>query len=170
MKEPPITNVDGFKFKGGLNSFIFFNLFEFEYRKSRTIKGNTIFKLTWATKCSNIHMHPHIYSQDSLNFTLTLAILTSAALPHLKRGTTTVRHCHTWAVALPSLKWPLGARGYLYPFLSSPMALCLFFLTSARPKQSRSSLSLSLHCWPQAPKQIHWFPHQSLREKGPKLD
>ena len=23
MKEPPITNVDGFKLKGGLNSFIF---------------------------------------------------------------------------------------------------------------------------------------------------
>ena len=31
----PIINVDGFKLKGGLNSFYI----EFEYRKSRTIKG-----------------------------------------------------------------------------------------------------------------------------------
>ena len=50
-------------------------------------------KLTCATKCSNIHMHPQIHSQDSLNFTLALAVLTSAALPHLKRGTPAVRHC-----------------------------------------------------------------------------
>ena len=43
-------------------------------------------KLICATKCSNIHMHPQIHSQDSLHFTLTLTVLRGAALPHLKRG------------------------------------------------------------------------------------
>ena len=41
-------------------------------------------KLICATKCSNNHMHPQIHSQDSLHFTLTLAILRGAALPHLQ--------------------------------------------------------------------------------------
>ena len=49
-------------------------------------------KLICATKCSNIRMHPQIHSQDSLHFTLTLVVLRGAALPHLKRGTTAVRH------------------------------------------------------------------------------
>ena len=51
-------------------------------------------KVTCATKCSNIHMHPQIHNQDSQNFTL--AILTGAALPHLKRGTAALKpwHCH----------------------------------------------------------------------------
>ena len=87
-EEPPITNVDGFKLKGGLN----FLYFEFEYRKSRTIKGDTMLKLICATKCSNIDMHPQIHSQDNLHFTLTLTILRGAALPHLKRGTVIVRY------------------------------------------------------------------------------
>ena len=43
-------------------------------------------KLICATKCSNNHMHPQIHSQDSLHFTITLAVLRGAALPHLKRG------------------------------------------------------------------------------------
>ena len=43
----PNYNVDGFKLKGGL----IFLYFEFEYRKSRTINGDTILKLTCATKC-----------------------------------------------------------------------------------------------------------------------
>ena len=43
-------------------------------------------KLIYATKCSNKHMHPQIHSQDSLHFTLTLAVLRGAALSHLKRG------------------------------------------------------------------------------------
>ena len=38
---------------------------EFEYRKSRTIKGDIMLKLIYATKCSNIHMHHQIHSQDS---------------------------------------------------------------------------------------------------------
>ena len=43
-------------------------------------------KLICATKCSNIHMHPQIHSQDSLHFTITLAILRGTTLLHLKRG------------------------------------------------------------------------------------
>ena len=31
---------------------------KFEYRKSRTIKGDTMLKLICATKCSNIHLLP----------------------------------------------------------------------------------------------------------------
>ena len=81
-------------------------------------------KLIYATKCSNIYMHPQIHSQDSLHFTLTLTVLLGAALPHLKRGTAAVRHCRDL-----SDRW-----GYLYPSPSSPTALCLFFLTPARPK------------------------------------
>ena len=38
--------------------FKFFLYIEFEYRKSRTIKGGTILKLICATKCSNIHIRP----------------------------------------------------------------------------------------------------------------
>ena len=80
--------------------------FEFEYRKSHTIKGDTMLKLIslfacWfqpglispetnqrissicATKCSNIYIHPQIHRQDSLHFTLTLTVLRGAALPHL---------------------------------------------------------------------------------------
>ena len=140
MKEPPITNVDGFKLKRGLNVLYF----EFEYRKMRTIKGGTMVKLICATKCSNIYMHHQINSQESLHFTLTLAVLRGAALPHLKRDTTAVRHSRTWATALTWLKWPLGAGGYLYPSPSSPTALCLFFLTLARSKQKGASLSPSI--------------------------
>ena len=44
-------------------------------------------KLICATKCSNIHMHPQIHSQDSLHFTLTLAVLRGAALSHLTTDT-----------------------------------------------------------------------------------
>ena len=94
-EEPPITNVDGFKLKGG----IILLYFEFEYTKSHTIKGDTMLKLTCATKCSNIHMHPQIHSQDSLHFTLTLVVLWGAALSHLKRGAAVVWRCRS--VALP---------------------------------------------------------------------
>ena len=57
-------------------------------------------KLTCATKCSNIYMHPQIHSQDSLHFTLTLR---SVALPHLKRDTAAVRHYRDL-----SDRWGLG--------------------------------------------------------------
>ena len=43
-------------------------------------------KLICATK------HPQIHSQDNLHFTITLAVLRGAALPHLKGGTAVVRH------------------------------------------------------------------------------
>ena len=46
-------------------------------------------KLICATKCSNIHMHPQIYSQDNLHFTLSLDVLRGVALPHLSRDTAT---------------------------------------------------------------------------------
>ena len=52
------------------------------------MKGDTMLKLICATKCLNTHMHTQIHIQDSLHFTLTLAILRGAALLHLKRGTT----------------------------------------------------------------------------------
>ena len=51
-------------------------------------------KLICATKCSNIHMHHQIHSQDSLHFTITLAVLRGAALSHLKRGTNALESRH----------------------------------------------------------------------------
>ena len=71
-------------------------------------------KLICATKCSNIHMHPHIHSQDSINFTLTLAVLTGAALPHLKRGTVALE---PWHCRDSSDRWELGG---IYTFPLSP--------------------------------------------------
>ena len=67
---------------------------EFEYKKSRTIKGDTMLKLICATKCSNNHKHPQIHSQDSLYFTITLAVLRGPALSHLKRGTNALESGH----------------------------------------------------------------------------
>ena len=95
---------------------------EFEYRKSHTIKGDIRLELTCATKSSILHLHPQLLSQDSQHFTLTLAVLPGAALPHPKRGTAAVRHCHTWAATLPRLKWPLGLRG-IYTFSLPPQCL-----------------------------------------------
>ena len=51
-------------------------------------------KLIYATKCSNNHMHPQIHSQDNLHFSITLAVLRGAALPHLKRGTAVLESRH----------------------------------------------------------------------------
>ena len=90
MEEPPIINVDGFKLKGGLNSLYF----EFEYKKSHTIKGDTMLKLTCVTKCSVLHIHPRLLSQDSQHFTLTLVVLPGAAVPHLDRGTAALEPWH----------------------------------------------------------------------------
>ena len=53
-----------------------------------------MFKLICATKCSNNHKHPQIHSQDSLYFTITLAVLYGAALSHLKRGTDALESWH----------------------------------------------------------------------------
>ena len=51
-------------------------------------------KLICAIKCSNNHMHPQIHSQDSLHYTITLAVLRGAALSHLKRGTAALESWH----------------------------------------------------------------------------
>ena len=100
-------------------------------------------KLICVIKFSNIHMHPQIHSQDSLYFTLTLAVLRSAALLHLKRGTTAVRHCRTWAMALPWLKWPLGARGiYTLPLPSQRYFASSSSLQHAQNRAGALSLSL----------------------------
>ena len=61
--------------------FKFFYILNLSTEKSRTIKGDTMLKPICATKCSNIHMHPQIHSQDSLHFTLTLVVLHGVALP-----------------------------------------------------------------------------------------
>jgi hypothetical protein len=120
-EEPPISNIDGFKLKGGLNSFIFW-IWVWE---CRTIKGDIINLLKCVTKCSNpIHIHPQLLSQDSQIFIVsTLAVLPGATLPHLKSGTAVVRHYRSWAAALPWLNWLLGVGGYLYLSHPSPTAL-----------------------------------------------
>ena len=51
-------------------------------------------KLICATNCSNNHKHPQIHSQDSLHFTITLAVLRGVALSHLKRGTDALESRH----------------------------------------------------------------------------
>ena len=51
-------------------------------------------KLICATKCSNNHKYPQIHSQDSLHFTITLAVLRGVALPHLKRDTSVLESQH----------------------------------------------------------------------------
>ena len=49
-----------------------------------------------------IHIHPHLLSQDNQFFNAFIfAVWPGAVVPHLKRGTTVVRHCHS--AALPQL-------------------------------------------------------------------
>ena len=95
-------------------------------------------KLICATRCSNIYMHPQIHSQDRLYFTLTLAVLRSVALPHLKRGTATLkpRHCRDL-----SDRWGWGV---FIPILFLPNGSLLPLLILARPKEKMSSLSPSI--------------------------
>ena len=96
-------------------------------------------KLTYATKCLNIHMHPQIHSQDSLHFTLTLAVLRGAALPHLKGGTAALE---PWHYRDLSDRWGLGVF-IPFPFLpngSRPL------LPHSSLSKTERSLSLSLHC------------------------
>ena len=92
-------------------------------------------KLICATKCSNIYMHPQIHNQDSLHFTLTLAILPGAALPHLKRGTAALkpRHCHDL-----SDRWGWGGI-YTLPPQRLSSSFCSFQLIQNR----KWALSLS---------------------------
>ena len=65
-------------------------------------------------------MHPQIYSQDSLYFTLTLVVLRGATLPHLKRGTATTQvTVGGWGVFIPLPFLPNGTMPLL-PHSSSP--------------------------------------------------
>ena len=72
-------------------------------------------KLTCATKFSILHIYPQFHSQDSQHFTLTIAVLPGAVVPHLERGTAALetRHFHDlsdrwgWGVLIP------------FPFLSN---------------------------------------------------
>ena len=82
---------------------------------------DTMLKLTCATKCSNIHMHPQIHSQNNLNFTLTLAVLTGMALPHLKRGTVALKSYHYHDL---SDRW---GRGDIYTHPLPPQELSSSF-------------------------------------------
>ena len=153
-EEPPITKGDGIMLKGGL----FYFIFKFEYRKSRTIKGGTVLKLICATKCSNNHMHPQIHSQDSLHFTLTLAILHGMALPHLKRGTTALepRHCRDL-----SDRWGLGVF-IPFPFLPNGSLPLLPHFSSS--KIERTSLSPSIVDLEPSSKSIY-FPVNFLEKR-----
>ena len=93
-------------------------------------------KLTCATKCSNIYMHPRFHSQNSLHFTLTLAVLRGAAVPHLKRGTAAVRHYRDL-----SDRWGLGVF-IPFPFLPNGSLPLLPHFSSS--KIERTSLSPSI--------------------------
>ena len=88
-------------------------------------------KLICATKCSNIHMHPQIHSQDSLHFTLTLDVLRGAALPHLKGGTAALE---PWHYRDLSDRWGLGV---FIPFLFLPNGYLLPPAYSSTPKTEK---------------------------------
>ena len=123
-------------------------------------------ELTCATKCSILHLHPQLLSQDSQHFTLTLAVLPGAIVLHLERGTAVVQHYRTWAMALPRLKWPLGL-GVLIPFPLPPQHLSSLSHSFSSSKNRRVPFSLSSIGDLELPSILPWFPHQSLREKVP---
>ena len=103
-------------------------------------------KLICATKCSNIHMHPQIHSQDSLHFTLTLIVLRGVALPHLKRGTAALepRHCRDL-----SDHWGLGGI-YTLPFPPQWLFFSFSSLQLAQNRKGALSLPPLLTLSPQA--------------------
>ena len=79
------------------------------------------------------------------------------------------RHYRTWAATLPGLKWSLGLGG-TYIFSLPPQRLSSLSPThSARPT-TKECPSLSFIGDLQLPNIHLWFPHQFLREKGPKLN
>ena len=86
-------------------------------------------------KCSILHIHPQLLSQDSQHFTLTLAVLPSVAVPHLKRGTAALepRHCRDL-----SDRWGLGVF-IPFPFLPNG---CLPLLPHSSSSKTVRSLSL----------------------------
>ena len=175
MEEPPITNNDGIKLKGGLNSFIFRMSIRMSYYKR---EHNKLVKV--CNQVLNlIHIHPHLLSQDNHLFTVfTFVIWPGVAVLHLKRGTAAERHYCSWATVLPRHNWPLGwgvfipltlpsngssststlqtdAQLLIYCSLSSPLVtlssqafLCDF---SINPWEKRLQNSIR--------EQIHWFPN-----------
>ena len=90
-------------------------------------------KLTCTTKCSILHIYHQFHNEDNHHFTLTLAILPSAAVPHLERGTAALepRHCHDL-----SERWK--ARGCLY--FSHPLQ-CLSLLPTVQFDQNIAECS-----------------------------
>ena len=92
MVKPPIIKDDGMELKG----IYFISYFDIEYRKSHTIKGDTIHKLECATKCSYLYkMHPQSLSQSSIFFiSYPLLFLAGVALPHRESGTAAVEPQH----------------------------------------------------------------------------
>ena len=93
-------------------------------------------ELTCATKCSILHIYPQFHSQDSQHFTLTLAVLPGAAVPHMERGTTALepRHYHDL-----SDHWGLGVF-IPFPFLPN---ISLFFLNHSACAEPKKCFSLS---------------------------
>ena len=110
-----------------------------------------------------IHIHPQLLSQDSqLNLFLFLSVWLGAVVPHLERGTATVQHRHDL-----SDRWGLGGT-YTCPFpLQCLSSLSHSFSSS---KNRRVPFSLSSIGDLELPSILPWFSHQSLREKGPKLN
>jgi len=76
--------------------------------------------------------------------------------------------CQAWCGSA-TIYLTVGVRGYLYLF---PSLTTVFFLAQLfRPTPVGSALVLSLLHWcPKALKLFFVIPHQSLREKGAKLD
>jgi hypothetical protein len=145
--------------------FNFILSFKFEYRKSRTIKGTLHLIKSVQLSAQSLHKTSSHFSQDSqLNNSFTFAVLLGAAVPHLERGTAT-------------LKWPLEGREYLY-FLCPPPTALLLPHSFSSTEQSWCSSSLSSIVASQALKHssdstikswdkrqqnssrelIHWFP------------
>ena len=163
-EEPLITNVNS-------KEVYILLYFEFEYRKSRTIKGDTMLKPTYATKCSILHSS--ILKSSAMIACSTLFYLCCqawcdsaalearlcrrAALPRVRRGTamTYLTIGTLGGIFTSSL---LSQRSSSSPSLLDRcfLAQLLFSLSSIG---AQKLLSFPL-----------WFPHQSLREKGAKLD
>jgi hypothetical protein len=82
-----------------------------------------------------------------------------------------VRQCHTWGVAVLHLSDHYEQGVFIFfPILSN---IHFFFSNGSLDIGLTRALSLSLSSsigTPWAPKQLHWFSHQSLRENVPKLD
>jgi hypothetical protein len=77
--------------------FNFILSFEFEYRKSRTIKGTLHLIKSVQLSAQSLHKTSSHFSQDSqLNNSFTFVVLLGAAVPHLEREA--LPHCGTAAL------------------------------------------------------------------------